>query len=567
MNNDQPQPDGPGLDEDLVAYLDGELDDATSKRLEERLANDESARQRLRALAVSWDLLDHLPRSATDESFTRTTVELIAVEARKDVEAEQAAIPTRKRRRWIGGIIAGLAAAMIGFVAVIVAWPDENERLLRDLPIVQNFELYDVTPEIDGIKFLQDLESKELFVGDAAENVSPAGTETSADGSPAREVLAARRAEVESLSADEKNDLRKLYERFRTLPKEEQERLRAFDVALRAEMDEARLRAVLASYHNWLPTLSPLERANLLKMSKDDAIKEIQRLKQEQLERFARSGGSRQGPLEKSDVDKIESFVQDWAWNKRDEILAAQTAEDQEWFHKLPDDAKKRSLIFLTRKPGPPRLPDLNDKEWQSLLDQLPTVKTLFESQGKQFPAQLSQRFPLEVQEGIKGSVSKAKTSDEKRNLLSGWYHRAQWARDAFAGGVSEEELARFLNEDLNDKEREDLLSRAPEDFNKHLRFLYHVKKELPPGHMRMFAKRGGFGRGGKGEHRGPEGGFGPGRRGGSPPEFDRDHKDRRDREGRHERNSGGERRRGPDNDDTSDDTSKREESASKAEQ
>jgi hypothetical protein len=483
-----------------------------------------------------------LPRAALDEAFTRTTVELVVSEARQEIAAEQAALPLRKRRRWIAAAVAGLAAAMVGFIAVVFAWPDENERLLRDLPVVQNYELYDVTPQSGGIKFLRDLESTDLFVGDTAEvNSSTAErTKTQADGSLTREELAARREEVESLSLEEKNDLRKSYERFRAQPKEEQERLRDFDAALRAEPDEARLRGVLASYHNWLPTLSPLERANLLKMSPDNAIKEIQRLKQEQLRVFARSGGSRQGPLEKSDVDKIERFLQDWAWNQRDDILAQATPEDQEWFRKLPDDVKRRSLIHLTKKPGPPRPPDLNDKEWQDLLGQLPTVKALFESQGKQVPGKLLQQFPAEVQEGIKAAVSKADTTKEKQNVLFGWYHSAQWARDAFAGGVSREELDRFFREELDQKERERLLSRAPEDFNKSLRFLYFVKKELPPGHFRGFGKRGG-GRGGKGDGHGPGNGFG--RRG--PPEFDRERHRRRGDDNddrRHERNQGEER-------------------------
>jgi hypothetical protein len=203
----------------------------------------------------------------------------------------------------------------------------------------------------------------------------------------------------------------------------------------------------------------------------------------------------------------------------------------------------------------------LTEKEWQSLLDQLPTVKTLFESQGKKFPAKLSQQFPLDVQKGIEAAVSAAKTSEEKRNLLFGWYHRAQWARDAFAGGVSKDELDRFLREELNPKERDDLLSRAPDDFNKHLRFLYHVKKELPPGHLRMFAKRGGFGRGGKGEGRRPEGGFGPGR-GGGRQEFDRDRQGRHDREDRHDR-SDNERRQRPNDDDKPGESSERGDSTS----
>jgi hypothetical protein len=560
MNSDRPEPD-PSFDEDLVAYLDGELDDASSKRLEARLASDDSARQRLRDLAVSWDLLDNLPRAASDESFTRTTVELIAVEARKDVDAQQATIPSRNRRRWIGGIVGGLAAAMIGFVAVVVAWPDDNERLLRDLPVVQNFELYDVIPQSGGVGFLRALDGEFVSAGTEDDVSTATGTGAEGDGSVNREMLAARRAEVESLPPEKKNDLRKLYERFQAQPKEEQERLRNFDAELSREPDEARLRAVLASYHNWLPTLSPLERGNLLKMSPENAIGEIQRLKKEQLRQFARSGGSRQGPLSSGDVDRIESWLQDWAWSKQDEILADAEPEDREWFRNLPDDVKRRSLVFLTRKPGPPRPPELKDSEWQNLLDQLPTVKTLFESPSKQNSGKLIQHLAFEVQEGIKAAVNNATTTEAKQNLLFGWYHNAQWARDAFAGGVSKQELDRFLKEELDDKERQKLLARAPEEFYKALRFQYHVKKELPPGHLRKFAKRGGWGRGGKGDGRGPEGGFGPGRRG-DPPDFDRDHRDRREREDRRGHGSDNERRRGSD-DAKSNDSSPRNEPAS----
>src|SRR5687767_6339927 len=127
MNNDHPQSDLPGLDEDLVAYLDGELDDEAARRLVDRLNNDDAARQRLRALATSWDLLDHLPRAAMDDSFTRTTVQMIAVAASDDIADQKAALPARKRRRWTVGAIGALAAAMVGFVAVVVAWPDPNE--------------------------------------------------------------------------------------------------------------------------------------------------------------------------------------------------------------------------------------------------------------------------------------------------------------------------------------------------------------------------------------------------------------------------------------------------------
>jgi len=67
------------LDEELVAYLDGELDSQATKRLEDLLASDEPARKRLSQLANSWELLDQLPRATVDDLFTRTTVKMVAL--------------------------------------------------------------------------------------------------------------------------------------------------------------------------------------------------------------------------------------------------------------------------------------------------------------------------------------------------------------------------------------------------------------------------------------------------------------------------------------------------------
>ena len=49
------------LDEELVAYLDGQLDPESARQVEQRLASEETARRRLQQLAQSWDMLDQLP--------------------------------------------------------------------------------------------------------------------------------------------------------------------------------------------------------------------------------------------------------------------------------------------------------------------------------------------------------------------------------------------------------------------------------------------------------------------------------------------------------------------------
>jgi len=78
---DYTQPDP--LEERLVAYLDGELDDAQAREIEELLATDPKAREILAGLERTWSLLDKLSPGQVDDAFTRTTIEMVSVAAEK----------------------------------------------------------------------------------------------------------------------------------------------------------------------------------------------------------------------------------------------------------------------------------------------------------------------------------------------------------------------------------------------------------------------------------------------------------------------------------------------------
>ena len=93
-SSSQSQPTEP-IEVDLVAYLDGELEAAELQRVEDRLSRDPDYRLRLRQLQGTWDLLDELPRSSVNESFTRSTVEMVAVQAEESLQTAQ----RRERRR------------------------------------------------------------------------------------------------------------------------------------------------------------------------------------------------------------------------------------------------------------------------------------------------------------------------------------------------------------------------------------------------------------------------------------------------------------------------------------
>ncbi|MFO0899711.1 MAG: zf-HC2 domain-containing protein [Pirellulales bacterium] len=141
--------------ETLVAYLDGELSSAERQRVEQQLATDPAFRAELTRLEQVWGLLDELPRAAADDTFTRSTVEMVAVRA-----AQERAAPPRPP--WSGWIVwgGGLAlAAAIGFFALWLR-SSENEVLLRDLPVIQDLDAYE---RAGSIEFLQLLVDRRVF--------------------------------------------------------------------------------------------------------------------------------------------------------------------------------------------------------------------------------------------------------------------------------------------------------------------------------------------------------------------------------------------------------------------
>ncbi len=165
--NDHPSTESERLDEELVAYLDGELDGEAARRMEHRLASEEAVRRRLQQLAQSWDLLDQLPRTTVDDAFTRSTVEMVALAAEEEIGEQGGAEPRRRRLRWLLTIVAAIGACWIGFVVVAHLRPDPNEQLLRDLPVIENQE---VLKEAGDIDFLRKLDKEGLFpeeTGDA----------------------------------------------------------------------------------------------------------------------------------------------------------------------------------------------------------------------------------------------------------------------------------------------------------------------------------------------------------------------------------------------------------------
>jgi anti-sigma factor RsiW len=153
---DEPKTPAELLDEELVAYLDGELDEEGARHLEQRLAAEEPLRKRLQQLAHSWDLLDQLPRTNVDDKFARTTVQTVTLAIAQQVNEDEQAEPARRRWRWVGSVAAVGACGVAGFLLVAGIRGRPNDRLLRDLPVIENVELYRQAGDLDFLHKLQD---------------------------------------------------------------------------------------------------------------------------------------------------------------------------------------------------------------------------------------------------------------------------------------------------------------------------------------------------------------------------------------------------------------------------
>jgi anti-sigma factor RsiW len=161
MAGDSLNADSTALEEQLSAYLDGELDDEAARSVERLLSTDPNVRRTLQRMERTWEVLDQLDDSEVDEHFTRSTLEMVAMAAEEDVQRQQEEAPRRRRRRWLVGGATLIAAALAGFLAVALFWPNPNEEVIENLPLLENLDEY---RQIEDIEFLEGLYEAGLFV-------------------------------------------------------------------------------------------------------------------------------------------------------------------------------------------------------------------------------------------------------------------------------------------------------------------------------------------------------------------------------------------------------------------
>lgn len=537
------------LREELVAYLDGELSPDESARIEERIARDPRLRRELDYLAKTWDWLDALERPTVDEEFTRTTIEMVAASAMNEAEQIRREAPRRAALEWVFGGLAAALLAAVGWLTASALWTNPNQWLLENYSLIQNQDLYRRGESLAYVELLDQsgvFDSADAFEADAPGD-SPPTAESGSDGPsppPSASPVAAThpvgdsgadeqgnshdslrvvppmtsdaaRREIEALSSAQRQELQQKLVRFSRLTEAEQDRLRRFHEELWRHPKAEHLARVLALYCRWYAMLMPHQRLELETLPDEQRIAWIRERQQELLSEAMRNA------LFNFPPDRLRSILsstrslnageplprEDWgALFKFFESLAAGRARMMLDGGAWPPARREEILRNLNRFKDDDRKREYLAMLWlQNQLDHPDADPPITAEDVAALRAELSPQTRQRLE---------SLPTDAQIRLVWNWARagvifryiapRVMWD---FRRPMSEQELSKFVEEQLSKEDRERLLALPPEEMRREVIRLY-LRQNFP-----------GMGEWGRGRGRGGPGGAPPKGLEGPPPQ------------------------------------------------
>src|SRR5690242_18241066 len=115
MTSNKSLADTTAMDEEIVAYLDGELDSVAEAQVVRKLSEDAAFRARLSQLQHAWDLLDNLRGSEADDEFAASTVAMVAVHAEQESKSQQVKVVRQRSLTWVALAAVILLSMSLGY--------------------------------------------------------------------------------------------------------------------------------------------------------------------------------------------------------------------------------------------------------------------------------------------------------------------------------------------------------------------------------------------------------------------------------------------------------------------
>jgi hypothetical protein len=440
------------LEEQLVAYLDGELDAQSSRRIEELLAADPEVRKKLHRLERTWEMLDELDSTPVGEQFTRTTLEMVAVAAQEDVRKTLDEAPRRRRRLWLWAIGGMLAAGMAGFLTIALSTTDPNRQLLNELPVLENLDEY---RQIGDLKFLNLLQKENLFV--KGEENEPALSSPPSNKAGLLE-------QIKSLSPSQKADLLRKQERFADFDPAVREHLNQLCKEIQQAPAADDLMGIMRRYYEWWKSLPAYSRAELSALSSDDRIKWIKNRLQEEQAKISVN------PPNAKDTEQLWRWMESYTATRERQFAETLTPQQREWLNSLKPIARPRVLLMMMLWQGPK---GKAGKMFQISENDLADLISKFTPDTRKH---LEEMTVADQTHTIQNWIH---TLIRQRNLHSG---------QALAAMVDDDRLAEFFEKDLTGDQRDHLMSLPGEEMQRELLRLY-ITQTNPP---EMFPHRQG---------------------------------------------------------------------------
>jgi Protein of unknown function (DUF3106) len=237
----------------LVAYLDGELNEAEARAISTKLTQSITARRELEALELTWELLELLPRPQLSTEFTSKTLTTVKGEADREGRFFSVAGQTAQHLvRVLVLVLSSVFTLAAAYAATRWLWPDPTARLERELSLAEHLDEY---RDVGSFEFLKLLDDSPEFKDELSLLQSVESDDTS--GEP--------ESRLRAMPREQRLVLAQNLERFDLLSPSEQAAVRELDDQLASlpAADRTRLQSLLHRYHLWMLGLSQAKREEL----------------------------------------------------------------------------------------------------------------------------------------------------------------------------------------------------------------------------------------------------------------------------------------------------------------
>lgn len=226
-------------DELLTSYLDQELTPEERSQFERRLVDEEELRLRLAEMRRAWELLDDFPETPFNQHFTRSTLEMVAL----DIELDRGKVASifGTKLDWLPKLSFNTLAVILACLAVIVGslvGLAIRQRTLKNeayqvavasvLPLLQDFSdveslqgLLDI-PKWKELLGLQSIRDRILTDFPKGQDVDSIQQWTSRLDVNQKELLYNQKQGLDRMTLSERNKISKRYEELKSQPNVEE---------------------------------------------------------------------------------------------------------------------------------------------------------------------------------------------------------------------------------------------------------------------------------------------------------------------------------------------------------